>query len=488
MFAAGFAHITPTNGGPAPVEAGLLYLLAVLCFLVFALYIWWLLRASVIANPEGLHERKLGGWKSVRWDEVTDYYESLPLVPPRRSTQSQSKKVQPSKRVQPTVVLSILTATRRIGVTSRSSKADALRELVAANAINSRAESWEIYGTRLFDPWPRVFDYDTQRNYWAPRLWLKLFVTFVIYIFVEPALQLTATANLIGWTTTLATAGLYLLLVGSIGLIFLFPLANYRAANRRRAERISVDLTGISFEDGTRRLEADWPDVTGYGAAFSPSISNRYFVETRSGEFDFLSSLGNAALLQEIIRRYATASADRAWKLRGSGEMLGGEASRWSGGKVGIGARVYHYRTRTHRALLGLPLMLCLVFELLAWMTWQGLLPGQSVRGQVLIGAVSGLGFLCSYFAYRHCRIECDEEGMTQISLWSRHRLRWERVEDYYLTKERGGVVLGQRRRLQFSADIAGREELKTEITQRVINCGGKQWELLSTPTAPDAG
>ena len=107
---------------------------------------------------------------------------------------------------------------------------------MARNAVYRRVSQWGIKGTRTVDPWPVVFDYNTRKHRWAPRLWLKLFGAFVVYLVVQPALQVAATANLIGWGTTLAAAALYLLLIGSVGLVFLLPLAQYRAAARRKTD------------------------------------------------------------------------------------------------------------------------------------------------------------------------------------------------------------------------------------------------------------
>lgn len=461
LFSAAFANSTPKNGGPSPVIAVFFYSLSALCLLGVALYLWWLFRAAVVGDADALHVRQFSGWKSVCWDEVLDYYESVPLMV-QRSAQTSSGKVVP-----PLLVFSILTTGTKIEFTNRSSQAEALKALVTLHAVSSRAICWETFGTRAIDPWPRTFDYNTRGNRWAPRLWLKLFVAFVVYLFIQPALQLATTAQLIGWAPTLAVAGAYTLLVGSIGLVFLLPLAQYRAANRRKAERIIVSLDGIVFDGGARRVEAAWADVTGYHSESSQGLGSRFVVETRQGEFDFLSSLGSAALLQAIIQRFATDATDTEWRSRISLEALGGEAARWTGGKPGVGARVYHYRTRVNRAVLGLPLTLCLVFLLMAGLIWQGLLPGMNAQKLLLIGIASGAWFFLGCYAYCVRRIVCDDNGLTQRTVFSSRFLAWDQVQEFMFSRPHGGKVVGRTKTLSFDIDIVGCAELTAEIERR---------------------
>lgn len=436
--------------------------------------LWWRLHARILARSDGLRWLGLGGWKSVRWEEVTDYYEKQP-------TQAQGS----SRSSRIAVVSVVKTPAAKFSFTSAWSDAEALRAQITFHAVSSQAQHWEIKGTRLVDAWPRVFDYDTRENRWAPRLWFKLFSAYVFYLLIQPALKLTAMVGGIGWAMTLTAAALYLLLIGSFGLIFLLPLAQYRAANRRKTERITVDPNGIIFESETQRVEALWLEVTGYYIVNGQGLLIQHAVETQNGSFDFLPSVRNAALLKEIIQRYAKASADQQWRSRVDMEVLGSEAARWTGGKIGVGRRVYHYRNRMNRALLWMPLLSCLLCGLLAVLTWQGLLPGGNVLYQGILGAANGLAALVSYRAYRTCRIETDDEGLTQMTLLGKHRLRWSQIENYFLTKERNGIVMGRDKRVRFSPKIAGYDELKAEITSKT-ECGGKAWEQAAAKTAQD--
>ena len=477
--AAAASHAPTKSGPPSPSDTLIWESISAFCLLGTIGIVFWMLRVCVIGSQEGIRWRGLGRWKSVRWEKVSDFYEKLP------------NNFQRSSGVaSPTTVSVVQAAARQVGVTNLWSNVEAFRELVKSQATHAKAQDWDTLGCRSFDSWPRVFDYNTLENRWAPRLWFKLFLTFVFYLFLKPALYLAALAGLIGWATTLMTAGLYLLLVGSVGLIFLIPFAQYRAAGRRKKERITATLDGITFEDDGRRIEAAWAEVTCYEIAPGPNaLTLRYRVETQKGSFDFLGGIKQAMLLKAIIQRYAAESADKEWRSRVSPEALGGEAARWSDGVVGRGARMYHYRTRANRALLWLPAALCLMFGLLVGMSGVGLTPGQnSMVGMLASAAVSGLLWSVGWWAYRVCRIETDEDGLTQINpLGRRRRLRWEQVEDYWLTAEGGGVVLGRAERLRFGSGIVGCQELQAEIARRATGCGGQEWAKKPTKTPRDA-
>ncbi len=458
------AHNPTKAGPPSASEAAFVQTCAVALLVTAAALAVWQMRARIVADADGLRWRHFGGWKSARWEEVRDFYDRLPSQAPGQRSLFWAV---------------IKTAAGSVRFSNDWTDAGALQEQVERRAVNAAVRQWDLLGSRPCDSWPRVFRYDTWQNIWTPRVLLKLALTALGYLLTPPLQQAMSQAGQVGWGVTLAGLGVYVLLIASLGAFFLMPLAQYRAAARRKAERIMVDTNGIVFEDGAQRVAAAWADVTGYGIAPGSGIlAVRYVVETRQGDFDFLAVLSGATLLQAIIRRYAEEAADKEWRPRVNPEALGGEASRWSGGQVGVGARVYHYRTRTYRALLWLPLGLCLTFGFLSWATGQGLAAGTQTTGLVCGAVGCGLWFLGGWYAYRICRVETDEDGLTQITPLVRRRIAWGQVEDYRLTGEYNrGVVEGRGERLHFSRGIIGYEELKDEIARRATECGGKAWE-----------
>jgi hypothetical protein len=467
------AHSPNKAGSPSASDVAIVQAIAVALLLMVAVLAAWQTRARIVADAGGLRWRLFGGWKSARWEEVWDFYDRLP-------SQAQGQR---------SLFWAVIkTAAGGVRFSNDWTDAIALREQVARLATNAAMQQWDLLGSRPCDLWPRVFRYDTWQNIWTPRVLLKLALTALGYLLTPPLQQAMSQAGQVGWGVTLAGLGVYVLLIASMGAFFLMPLAQYRAAGRRKAERITADLNGIVFEDGARRVEAAWADVTGYGIGPGPgAFAVRYVVETRQGDFDFLATLSDATLLQAIIRRYAEDAGDKEWRARVDPEVLGGEAARWSGGRVGVGARVYHYRKRANRAVLWAPLVFGLTCGFLSWAAWQGLLPGAQAAGLVCVAVGCGLVFLGGWYAYRVRRMETDEDGLTWITPLGRRRLAWGQVEDYWLIGEyNNGIVQGRGERLGFSRGIVGYEELKEEIARLATECGGKAWERRATMPAPN--
>ena len=320
------AHNPTKAGPPSASEAAFVQTCAVALLVTAAALAVWQMRARIVADADGLRWRHFGGWKSARWEEVRDFYDRLPSQAPGQRSLFWAV---------------IKTAAGSVRFSNDWTDAGALQEQVERRAVNAAVRQWDLLGSRPCDSWPRVFRYDTWQNIWTPRVLLKLALTALGYLLTPPLQQAMSQAGQVGWGVTLAGLGVYVLLIASLGAFFLMPLAQYRAAARRKAERIMVDTNGIVFEDGAQRVAAAWADVTGYGIAPGSGIlAVRYVVETRQGDFDFLAVLSGATLLQAIIRRYAEEAADKEWRPRVNPEALGGEASRWSGGQVGVGARV----------------------------------------------------------------------------------------------------------------------------------------------------
>ncbi len=471
---AGLALILPSNPPPLhPVLQAIFFgMVSVASLLAAAWLTWWTLNARILADTRGLRWRGLFGWKSARWEEVQDYYDRLP---------SQSHGQRHSRAI-------IKTSNGTISFSSQWTHVEPFREQVERRVTQARAQEWGVWGSRPCDPWPQVFDYGTWSNRWMAPILSVMLVAFLAYTLAKPVLRTVSQFGVPGWGVTLAMLGVFVVFILSKGALLLLIIGRYREAGHRRSERITVDTRGILFDDGARRVEAAWTEVTGYGIVSGPgALLSRNVVETRQGELDFLASIKQATLLQAIIQRYAVDAADKEWRLRVDPEALGGEAARWSGGRVGVGARVYHYQPRMYRALLWLPFGLCMALGFEAWTAWQGVLPGTQAVGLGGAAAACGLIFLGGWYAYRVCRVETDEGGLTWITPLARRRLVWGQVEDYWLTGEHNsGVVQGRSERLRFSRGIVGYEELKEEIARRAVACGSKAWERRATTPGPD--
>ncbi len=448
-------------GPGSRIDAVLSAVCFALCIAALILAIIWARRGAIVADETGLRWRGLAAWKSVGWSEVRDYHE-------RRSRQNTS---------QPMTAAVIDTAAGRVKFGSQWTSSELLQEAVERQATSASAREWGLLGTRPCDPWPRVFGYDTFSNRWSPRLLLKLSVAFVVYVLVKPALGLTGLAALLGWRMTLTTAALYLLLTLPLAILLLVrPLLDYRAVQKRLGERVTLTPGGLVFENSTRRMEARWDEVTGYGVA-----DGKYAVETNGGAFDFLGSIGNSVLLRENIRFSAVNATDTEWKARMDPEALGGEEARWSSGKVGIGARVFHYRMRSYRMMLVGVLCMYLLGCGIGTATALGWLPGGNpppigvvIGGTLLFTIFLGMGWR----VYQYCGVHLDDDGLTQFTPLGQTRILWAQVRDFYVGCEGSSVVEGRDgRRIRFSSMIVGREELMAEIAGRASDCGRTAWE-----------
>ena len=213
FLAAWFALHPPVG---QPVDVGGAVAFGAIGFVIVTLGVGagaWERRSAVVADREGLRWRGLGGWRSAHWGEVRDYYDMVPANGSRRITSV------------------IQTPAGTLSFHSQWSNRDALRAVVAERVGGA---DWEIDGCRASDSWSHVFGYDTLANRWTPTLLFKLFLTFVAYALVKPALGLAAFAGLVGWGIALMTTLLYGLLAVPFGLFFLLPLAQYRDVRWRK--------------------------------------------------------------------------------------------------------------------------------------------------------------------------------------------------------------------------------------------------------------
>jgi hypothetical protein len=249
----------------------------------------------------------------------------------------------------------------------------------------------------------------------------------------------------------------------------------FRAAKRRRTQRITATSDGICFEDSRRRSIAAWRDVTDYYIE-QDRIGCRFVVETVAGSFDFLHTLQDSLVLREIIQRHATNAPASKWQTRSeaSQEVLGGEAARWTGGVARVGQRIFHFRTRTNRALMWFPTALLLIFLLLP------LISAEHRRPDTMnMAFITGLLTLWGWWRFLKAGVIIDETGITQQNAFGRRFLAWHDITEY---SQVGGDMLqfvrlrGEKTRLLIWFGIADCEALKSEIQRRAVNSRIREW------------
>lgn len=473
--------LSTLNPRPAPRSAiSFIECLVGALILLITLLCVWGKRAEIGADAAGLHWRRMGRWKRADWADIHDYYE----------VDTAQRRLAYGKMAAKKASL-IKTAAGNLSVTNYWTNYDALRALVEQKATNARISEWGVLGSRPVDDWPRVFHYDTFDNRWSPRIILKISLLLLPYVMINPLLKIYTTLGVLGWLVALTTGVLYLLLCLACAYIPIALLAQYQVAARRKGQRLTADMSGLRFEDHARVVGASWEEVSDFyldaGSLLSPV---RSVVVTKNGEFDFLDKIKDGRLLQIIISRYTVNVSQREWRARKDIEDLGGMAAKWSGGQEGVGARLYHYRTRTNRAMmLWLPAALTLMFALLLLVyAGLGMAQGASRFGLVIPSAVSALVFCAAWAAYRAATIHIDEEGITQYGPFLRRFIAWDKVQDFYINSMDKGIVVGRDARVSIGSMIVDREELEAEIARRATESRRRTWELPARSGSPRTG
>ncbi|MBV9867147.1 MAG: hypothetical protein JO316_17465 [Abitibacteriaceae bacterium] len=436
----------------------------------------WNLYLQVVADETGLRWRNMWGhWRCATWPEVTDYYEKL------------MAKNKPWTIVE--------TTKGKIKLDNDMSNRPAMREYIEAHATRARAHAWGLLGTRIEDDWPQTFGYNTVDNrinkivfwlFWPGWIfWLGAASKGKNGSLLEIFGALPWPLKLLGGLIMLGAAGSY------PALLLVLARPTLQAMRSRENQSITVSPTRIIFEAGTERIEAAWDEVTDYFIApyqrrLASDAGGYYGVITKQGTFDFLLSIKQVQLLKAIIQQYARNAAVTEWKRRGetAPDVLGGAASCWSGGFVGVGQRIYHYRTRTNRAFLWFPTTLALMPLFATWISTQ--LPmglenpdGTQHHPAPWMGVFFGALALWGWWRYYTANIRTDKYGITQYGLFGKRSIAWEEVTEYYMGGDdvlTFGHVIGTNTRIWFYPTIANGEELQAEIMRSATHSRTHAW------------
>ena len=276
-------------------------------------------------------------------------------------------------------------------------------------------------------------------------------VVYVLAFLLYFGINLVRAYGTPGWFWSLAGAGVCSLLYFSYGAMLLGILSQTLETRRRRQQRILVTPTEITLENAPQNFTAMWQDVTDYfiDASADWKSMRPHVVQTKQGAFSFLGSITEAASLCHVVKYFATGAIATEWAIRDK-NTLGGPALQWSGGQKGIGARVFHYRTRTIRAVVGgmtfLFLMMPAIYALGNWLN--GPLAGNSASTLVLLPPVLAY-WVWLWMLYYRARVEVDDAGITQQSPFGkRWQISWVDVHSFQ-KKESCFLVRGADHRIK---------------------------------------
>lgn len=414
----------------------------------------WLVRARIIADETGVRWRSLGRERSAPWDAVADYYERLA-----------PKKSSP-------VPIVIETSAGRLKCDSAWSNCNALQDLVLREATKARTKGWGVFGMRPDNDWPRVFNYEPQKNKRAiVAMAIAVVILLILLVLADrPSLRDYGSA---AFSWDLAGVGLLALpMIAYISTLYFAGIRQYQAVLLRASQRIIVDLDGMTLQDHDREIRLNWSEITDYRLAGTEQITSlrRYVVTGEYGEIEVLPTLRDVGLLTKIVSQFAVNTEAREWRYRKS-DTLGGSASCWSGRCEGVGERIFHYRTRVNRALLGFLGIMAAMPLSSAWLHRRLEMPVRDDASFVATMSVAlGGAFLWSIWRYSSAHIQIDVHGITQFTPFGKRFLAWQDVNDFC---QSGGdifvfynVIGTDGRRVRFWWGIGDCEELKVEIAK----------------------
>ncbi len=417
----------------------------------------WQARAVVIADKAGIRWRGMGDWHSAQWVDVTDYYERL----------------SPKGKLGITLESTAGKLSLNPGLWAMTSE---LKGFVTQHATRTQAKEWKILGLRSEVDWPRVFDYNTGDNRFVRYVMPGMMFTAAGFYFwpIIPGFSKTLASLGVGWA--LATVGISLFGLLPVGLMFWLISRMSSATTRRQSQHITLTLDGVIYESKDKRIAARWEEITDLFIAprRGGNIAAAHVVVTQHGTFDFLSSIREYAILCRALPIYAAGLAEAKWRSSET-DILGGAASRWTSRREGVGKRIYHYRTRTNRALLWFPTAVTVTQSALHW----ALAPlGIVTANTGVLTCFVGLT-LWGWWRYSAAGIETDETGITQKTLFGTRHLAWGKVTDYNKSGADAfvfGVVKSETARLWFWMGIADVEHLKAEIARFAVNSFHQTW------------
>lgn len=200
---------------------------------------------------------------------------------------------------------------------------------------------------------------------------------------------------------------------------------------------------------------------------------NRCVVVTQRGETAFLSTIVDGFTLRETIKKYATNAQSSEWKPK-----LGQSLDNLKAPKnlqAAADARVFHFRTRTARALLFFFMLVCVMLTTSVFTGARSKTTGDLVLFFVF---TLPLCLATSYLwrGFRKSYIVTDENGLTLHGITKTTSLRWSEIKRY----RSDGLLCyidGEKQKLRYFLIASDAENLMEEIKQHATNSENSEWK-----------
>ncbi len=393
------------------------------------------LRYTIIADVNGLRWRGAwGGWRAVPWDDVRDFYNEARIDTARTKSY-----------VCPTIV----TTSGIIKVSADCNNPDELRRMVRERATASRVADWDPLGVRRVDEWPRTF------RYWDSTLPPKIITEAAITAAFLAAVGY-AFVRMIIWYASVSSAAetRAVAIAMSVGYLVFLSLTVSRArkylhAWERRGETITVTPETVGYANTTtgETLETSWGGVSDYfyrvrGGGFKEDEYALVLSGADENQIAWRRDVVNSELLLAIVQRYAPKPAfmrdeNAVWRNKSVHEKTGGsDPATWSGGAVGMGGRVFTLKNATNAALLSFLCLFCIFLIVMCALTMEEIITGTEKDYRTMAIAVGMTSFTVVGTAYAlacffRVRVETDEIGITQYTVFGKKYLPWYAISDY---------------------------------------------------------
>lgn len=409
-----------------------------ICFVV------WIWNVSLRADESGLHFPT----GRLSWSDIADFY----YLPP--TTNRNYSHVIIESQVE-----------KKYRCTLFTKNQPQLQEIISAKATNAKTRVWGVKGGRPCDEWPRTLTYNNKPLRSKLLVIGTLLSVYMLSTMANVILKLPKMISEIGVGMTLAATGTYLLVLAGMPLMaYIGIFGVWREAQKRRDQQIVVSREGIVFVDGEKRIAALWDEVTDfYLTPLKRQIGYVKVIVTKQGTFDFTPALDPSGIVAAMV--VASVPGKREWKLRDASENLVDAI-------VSSDSNVYHYRTRTNRAMLWLLTFFSVAAPL-------GVLLQTTLGATVnhpenafWVSAVLALPIACLWWGYIRARIEVSPDGITQYAPFGVRSVRWEEVTTYPKETNPSETVIltvgNQTTRIYFFDTISDIDTLRAEIQQHV--------------------
>lgn len=390
------------------------------------------LRFRVIADANGLRWRgAFHGWRSTAWSEVTDYYLEM-----RRLSVTDNRTM-----ILPTIV----TKYGVIKVGAEMVGDDKLKQFVRERATAARVSEWEQLGVRRVDSWPQTFRY---WNAGTPFQFATQMAAYAVFLSIAGWGLYRLHSWYAGLSTAVETQRITPALLFAFLILFSLPAMvayRYRTLWKRRKEQFTVTPEALLYTSRAgETLEMTWSEIGDYFYHSRNTWAGGIFTLVLRGadekQISWTRWLPEASRLLAVVQQYAPQPAfmknnARLWREKNANESKGGsDPTTWQGGAVGIGGRVFTLKNTNNIALLSgsclFGIFFITVFMLaIGQMTTEkdyASLPFMLGMTLFVIGAI-----VYSLVCFFRIRVESDDMGITQHTLFGKKYLPWYAIADY---------------------------------------------------------